>query len=253
MSIRAEILDDQGEGIPILYVPGVDGSGLMLLGAADRIAREFRLIRLCYQSVDEAPDDYESLAASLVTCIEASGLERAILLSESFGGAITLQAALDRPYRVAALALVNSFSHYSRRLRLALSRVSAPLVPRPLFHFGRRMLAPALFFGKLREPDAIRRFRAEAGVCFDAPYRRRLALISRLDLRRRLKEIQQPVSLFAGDRDRVVDSLAQARSMCDALRNAELEVIEGGGHLILPLEKLPWPRWLMQLAERARM
>ena len=39
--------------------------------------------------------------------------------------------------------------------------------------------------------------------------------------------------------------------MQELLLDAELEVVAGGGHLVLPLAELPWVEWLEQLARRA--
>jgi alpha-beta hydrolase superfamily lysophospholipase len=82
-------------------------------------------------------------------------------------------------------------------------------------------------------------------------YRRRLRMIAGLDLRGRLRDVRQPVALFAGDRDRIVASVPLGRAMQRGLPDAELEVIRGGGHLLLPLSSLPWEDWLEKLCVRA--
>ena len=46
--------------------------------------------------------------------------------------------------------------------------------------------------------------------------------------------------------------MKQAREMERALPDAKLQVVEGGGHLILPLRDLPWRDWLLDLAGKIR-
>ena len=51
-AMQVEILATAGSGPPLVYVPGIDGSGELLLGAAARLERRFRLTRLCYRGED---------------------------------------------------------------------------------------------------------------------------------------------------------------------------------------------------------
>lgn len=250
----AEIRSDRGSGPPLLYVPGIDGSGRMLLGTEERLARRFRLVCLGYRVAvgsPAGPESYRALAASAMACAAELGLRRVALLAESFGGAVALQAALDHSDRVAGLAIVNGFAWYRSRLRLWLARAGWPLLPKPLFSACRARLAPYSLFGRLREEAAVRALCSGQLDFAGGGYGRRLRMIAGLDLRPRLGEIHQPVALFAGDCDRIVAAVRLAREMQRALPDAELTVIEGGGHLVLPLARLPWEEWLAKLCERA--
>src|SRR6185436_9727966 len=85
----AEIVATRGSGPPLVYVPGIDGSGELLLGTAARLERRFRLTRLRYAG--GSGGDYASLAASVAACIERAGAARALVLAESFGVALALE------------------------------------------------------------------------------------------------------------------------------------------------------------------
>ena len=244
----AKLLAREGEGPAVAYVPGIDGSGELLLETAARIAERFTLLRFRYLA--EGEDSYPFLAASIIQEVKAQGFERCILLAESFGGAVAFQAALGFPETVCALLIVNSFVHYRRRFRLGLARLTAPLVPKFCFHKGRKLFAPWSLFGKRRDPEALAAFRAHCGTYFDAGYRRRLRMIQGLDLRSRLGQVRQPVLLVVSDQDRIVDSLRSGREMAEALPQAELEIAKGGGHLILPLREEPWVQRLQRLQAR---
>jgi pimeloyl-ACP methyl ester carboxylesterase len=248
--MRTRLHADEGSGPPLVYVPGIDGSGEFLLGQAEVLAQRLRLLRLRHEGADPDRDGYQAMADDVVEVIAGAGIGRALLLAESFGGGIALQAALDHADRVAGLALVNTFPRFGHRTRLALTRAFAPLVPQPVFRRARQRFAAWSLFGRHRDPDAIRRFRSVPASRFDGAYRRRLQMIATLDLRSRLPQIRQPVALFAGTDDRVVDSVRQARAMAALLPDATVEIIDGGGHLILPLD-LPWTDWFLRLAERA--
>src|SRR5262245_41325916 len=105
--MEARVIDVRGSGPPLVYVPGIDGSGELLLGTAARLAASFRLVRLRYGG--DSSGGYEELAASLVRVLDELEIERALLLAESFGVSVALETALDHPQRVAGLALVNGF------------------------------------------------------------------------------------------------------------------------------------------------
>ena len=100
--------------------------------------------------------------------------------------------------------------------------------------------------------DTLRRFHElPPSEGFDQAYMRRMAMIASLDLRPELHRIAQPVSLFASTDDHVVASLEEAREMAALLPNAELHVLEGAGHVVLPMPDEPWVDRLRELEARA--
>lgn len=243
-----------GAGPELVYVPGIDGTGELLLGAEERFARTFRLTRLRYVSEPEVAvgaDRYDELARSACERLDERGIGRALLLAESFGVGLALQIALDHPARVSGLALVNGFAHFSKRASLALSRATFARLPRSLFDLARRHFAPITLFGPRRDPDVLLRFHALAGHATVEGYRRRLAMIAELDLRPRLNEIRPPVALFASDRDRIVASVRAAGEMQMLLSDATFELLPASGHVVLPFPDEPWVERLQSLAARA--
>ncbi len=247
--MQAEIVATAGTGPPLFYLPGIDGSGELLLGTAPRLERRFRLTRLCYGG--DATGDYATLASSVARCITSTGAERALVLAESFGVAVALQTALDHPARVAGLALVNGFAHYRDRFGLALTRSVFALAPQAWIHATRARFVQRGLFAPRRDDEALRALLGLRGDWFDARYRARLALIQRLDLRARLAAIRCAVALFAADKDRVVAAVPAAREMQSSLAGSELFVIQDAGHLVLPLAEEPWEARLELLARRA--
>lgn len=252
--MRAEILADGGSGPTLVYVPGIDGTGELLLGTAARLERRFRLVRLRYVGEPGdagGGDSYAALAASALSALEERGATRPLLLAESFGGAVALQMALDAPESVAGVAIVNSFAHYSARKRLALTLALSRLSTRTLYRIGRRLMAQWALLAPRRDAAALEAFKGLSRIGIDAAYRRRLRMIEGLDLRPRLGEIRVPVALFAADRDRVVDSLESLRAIESSIPGATLEVIPLANHLVLPLAEEPWVERMEALARRA--
>ncbi|HVR28777.1 MAG TPA: alpha/beta hydrolase [Thermoanaerobaculia bacterium] len=272
-----EVLSDRGQGPALIYLPGIDGSGQLLFGTAARLEQRFRLLRLRYRlSANPEHRTYHHLAASAVETVSLRGVDRMLLLAESFGGAVALRAALDFPSSVAGLALVNAFPHFRHRARLGCSRIGARCTPAWMLSFGRRLFGPRLLFGGAGEADAIAEFlgapprdatpgdppgpwrsapRAWRGAgpawTMSEGYPARLQMIQRLDLRGELGRVRQPVALFASTRDRIVDSVRQAREMARLLPDAELEILEGRGHIVLPVAEIDWPARMERLAERS--
>jgi pimeloyl-ACP methyl ester carboxylesterase len=249
--MNAKLRGDAGSGMAVVYVPGIDGTGDLMLGLEQRLERAVRLIRVCYDVDDEGcADTYEALAASVAEVVRSRGVERCLVIAESFGGAVALQLALSEPQLVAGLMVVNSFAYYSRRAHLALMLALSPFVTEWTFNFARKHFAPKKLFGR-SDPKALADFQALPGVDFDEGYLRRARMIQGLDLRPKVAGVTQPVALFAGDKDQVVPSVRSLGELQRLLLDATLEVLPGGGHVVLPLEEEPWLERVFDLAERA--
>ncbi|MEZ5964456.1 MAG: alpha/beta hydrolase [Planctomycetota bacterium] len=245
--MRADILDDDGHGPTVVYLPGIGGTGALMTPCAARLRARFRVIRLHYRP--GGADSYAHLTDTALDALAAVEAGPSLLLAESFGGAIALRAALAAPQRVVALALVNSFVRYPRRGQLALTRAASALCPPGALRWLRMRVGARRALGAQERPELTATM-AQRPPRFDAAYRARLRLVAELDLRRHLDGVRQPVALFAADRDRVVPSLACAREMLGLLPDADLRVLTGCSHLVLPLAELAWPEWLAALWQR---
>ena len=249
--MHAELRNRTGHGEPLVYVPGIDGSGDYLLGTEQRLARSSEVITLRYATDEETPT-HATLAASIAQLLEPLGLGPSLVLAESFGVAVALQLALDFPAVVGGLMLVNGFARYENRALLALSRAFAPLVTPKLFALGKPLAARLGLFGGRRDDAALDVFLSTASGGIDLGYRQRLEMIQHVNLLPRLHEIQQPVAIFASDRDRVVPSIRAGRVMAERLPDATLEILRGAGHIVLPLEGEPWPERVEALRRRTQ-
>ena len=243
-----------GRGPNLVYVPGIDGTGDFLLDTARRLESRFRLVRLGYRETGkpwQGVDPYQELAASIDRVVADLGITQTLSLAESFGGAVSLAWSLQARERVRGLAIVNSFAYFSRRWNLASTRRVARFLTPGIFRFARRWFAWPVLFWPRRDEEAWQRFREIEGSVFGRAYRTRLEMISGLDLRPRLGEIERPVFLYAADRDLVVSSIREGRVMLSLLPNARMTVLERTGHLALPLAEEPWVERMEEMAREA--
>ena len=160
-----------------------------------------------------------------------------------------MQMALDHPERVGGLALVNTFAKHPSRRALHVSNFLAAGSNQWLYRTLRRFAGRKGLLGDHATPEILAVFDAHRAP-FGADYQTRLRMLFDFDLRARLPEIQQPVALFAAERDKVVSSVDCAREMQALLPDATLRILPGAGHLVLPVAAFDWPAWLRELRER---
>src|SRR5262245_43409448 len=101
----------------VVYLPGLDGTG-RLLHRQPGLHAGFRVDCVSYPQDRFAT--YEELADLGAELIRSAGGRPAIILAESFGGAVALILALRHPQLVERLLLVNTFAWYPRRLLIFL-------------------------------------------------------------------------------------------------------------------------------------
>jgi len=223
--------------IPVVYLPGIDGTGRLLHRQA-RLNAEFAVRCVSY------PQDNKHTYADLVTlgtrALEESG--PSVVLAESFGGGIALTIALERPELVQRLVLVNTFARYPRRLFIdALALVGRWLPNRPT-HRATRRIRGYFFFGP-RVP------RAEQDAWWDLTadvpmrvYGHRFRLLRELDLLPRLSDVKVPAVVFVSPDDWVVPAPA-GRLLAKRLPRAKL-VETPAGHAAMIDPRVDVAAWL---------
>jgi len=188
---------------PVVYLPGVDGTG-RLLHRQPGLAERFTLRCVSYPQDDR--HTYADLVSLGVKQLEDTG--PGVVLAESFGGAVGLMIALQRPDLVRRLVLVNTFAWYPRRLSIGLMSVVGPWLPNSPSHPSTRGVRSLFFFGRSipkSEQDAW--WDRTADVPMRA-YGHRFRMLAELDLRQRLREIDIPAIVFTSPNDWVVPATA---------------------------------------------
>lgn len=220
-----------GSGDPLVFVPGMDGTGQLFYRQAPRLAQSFRVATYALRndagSMATLVDDLERVIAAV-----APDGRRAIVVGESFGGALALSFALARPERVDRLVVLNSFPYFAPQFRLRLARYGLAIIPWGVMSLIRRATAFRLHSAHTHR-DEIRRFMELTAGASRAGYLNRLELLMSYDVRDRLHQLRSPTLFLAADQDHLVPAVAQARLMAARVPNATLRVLEGHGHICL--------------------
>lgn len=224
-------LNVTGAGEPVVLVPGMDGTGQLFYAQVPRLARSYRVATYALRN-DAA--NWSTLVDDLGRVVDqvAPQSRRAIVLGESFGGALALSFALAAPSRVSALVILNSFAHFAPQFRLRLARLGLGALPWGMMGLIRRATAFRLHSAHTHRAE-IRRFMALTAAASRRGYLNRLRLLTDYDVRDRLGELRIPTLFLAADQDHLVPSVAQARLMCDRVSGSAMQVLTGHGHICL--------------------
>jgi pimeloyl-ACP methyl ester carboxylesterase len=182
---------------------------------------------------------------SVIRLLNHFGVEKAILVGNSAGGAIAMQTALAHPDRVSALVLVDPAVYSDEGPRSYLRPLFAtpqlrrlgPLLVRKIQERGPELLKLAWHNPALLRPEIIKLYQKPLKVenwdkaLWEFTLARRPS-----GLEQRLSELDLPTLVITGDDDRIVPT-EQSVQLAGELPNAELVVIPDAGHV--PHEERP--------------
>jgi len=182
------------------------------------------------------------IAADLRAVLEALDLRDVVIVGHSMGGIATQAMCIDHPEvvhaRVAGIVLLSSlarspFAGNPRLVRLAtavaahLPDTSAVLRARDL-----GLVLTRAGFGRSPAPSHVEVTR-QMLLATDAETRRDAATsLAGLNLMARLHEIHCPTLVIGGSAD-VIAPVAESRRIAAAIPGARLEVLDGGGHMLM--------------------
>ncbi|HEX6183627.1 MAG TPA: alpha/beta hydrolase [Pyrinomonadaceae bacterium] len=231
----------EGNGPAFVYVCGIEGSGRLFYKQAEDLARDHTVVSFPLRA--EGWYTMPRLVEDLAGVIREAGGGRATVLGESFGGLLTMATALEHPELFERIILVNTFPHFSERLKIhagcLLFRVFYPMLKAHRTRTARHVL----FSPDVGEEDR-RLFREHTREVGREGYVSRMRIIRDTDLRPRLGEIQAPALVVAGTADRLLDSVRAGRLMADRLPRARLKLLEGTGHTALLSGRVRVRDWL---------
>lgn len=243
---------DEGSGPVLLLVHGLAGQTRNFTHSLfDRLKREHRVVVLDrpgsgYSTrpagASAALDDQ---ALTIARFCQTLGLERPLVVGHSLGGAIALALALNHPEQVGGLALIAPVTHPMGRVPHPFEglEIASPLVRRlvawtlatPL-SIANRALALQTLFG----PQAVAADFATKGggllnlrPCTFIGASCDLVAADLADMPPRYKSLTLPIGILYGTDDRILDPAAHGTALAEKLHDADLELIEGGGHMIL--------------------
>jgi pimeloyl-ACP methyl ester carboxylesterase len=244
---------DEGTGPTLLLVHGLAGQmhnfTHSLLG---KLRHDFRVVIL-----DRPGSGYSTRPAEASAAISAQAriisrfcqelkLGRPLIVGHSLGGAIALALALDHPEQVAGLALLAPVTHRPERVPPPFDgiAIASPLLRHLIawtlatpLSIANRERALATLFGP--EPIA-RDFAVRGGgllnlrpCSFIGASADLMATHDELgEMPARYKDLTVPVGILYGTDDRILDPAAHGKGLAAKVAGADLELIEGGGHMI---------------------
>ncbi|MFN8580660.1 MAG: alpha/beta hydrolase [Gemmatimonadaceae bacterium] len=224
-------LSIEGEGPPLLLVPGMDGTGRLFYKQVPLLSRHFRV------GTFRLPDDahhLDTMVAAVVEVVQAmspSG-EPVIVCGESFGGAMSLSLAARHPELVRALVILNSFSRFLPQHRLHAAVASLSVMPWGMMALVRRLTAFRMH-SRFTHRAELRRFLHETRATTREGYLNRLRILMEYDARPHLANLPMPVLFLAADQDHLIPSVEQAEYMVSRVPRGSLRVLEGHGHVCL--------------------
>ena len=224
-------LSVRGEGTPLVLVPGMDGTGDLFYRQLPLLERSYRVATYALRETACRMEDLVDDLRGIVDRVAGPG-NPAIVLGESFGGALALSFALAHPGRVRSLVVVNSFPYFVPQFRLKLAIAALSAVPWSAMGVVRRVTAFRLHSPHTHR-DEIRRFIELTRAATQEGYRNRLKALTAYDIRERLQNIAVPTLFIAAECDHLVPSVREARFMAGRVPGASLRVLPGHGHICL--------------------
>lgn len=220
-----------GEGPPLVLVPGMDGTGRLFYRQIPLLSRRFSVVTYALR---DTADSMDTLVADLAAIVEAVApdQQRAIIVGESFGGALALSFAVAHPDKVRAVVTLNSFPYFAPQVRLWLAWWLLRILPVGTMPLVRRLTAFRLHSAHTHR-DEVERFMTLTRDINREGYLNRLRILRHYDVRSRLHEIGAPSLFLAADADHLVPAVAQAKLMAAQVPGSGVRILEGHGHICL--------------------
>jgi pimeloyl-ACP methyl ester carboxylesterase len=224
-----------GSGTPLVLVPGLAG-GFELLGPlARRLACDFQVISVQLRGEDDCfalrrRFGLVDLVEDLAEFLDWFGLERPDLMGVSFGGVLALELAARRPHRIRSLVLQGVGARFERGLLQQVADIVLSGYPLPADNAFVNQFFNLLFGGKQKPGPLFQFVVRQCWQTDQAVMAHRFRLVKSFAMDGRLRAVQAPALLLAGDRD-LLTSPQSLRELAHGVRRAKLVSLPGCGHL----------------------
>ncbi|MDJ0687037.1 MAG: alpha/beta hydrolase [Xenococcaceae cyanobacterium MO_188.B32] len=219
-----------------VYLPGMDGTGVLLTNQADELSQSFDLRCLSIPSNDLS--DWDTLANKTRDLIEQeitrSPSRPVYLCGESFGGCLALKTTVTAPQIVKRLILVNPASSFNQRPILGLGINLISWVPSYIHQTSAIGLLPFLAeLSRMRKPERRALLQAMRSLPQKVVSWRLSLLKDFMVSKQELTSLKQPTLIIAGGADRLLPSVEEAQNLLKILPQAQMKVLPQSGHACL--------------------
>ncbi len=243
-------VDSWGEGPPVLLIHGASSDMDVFKPTVIPLLRK-RYFLAAYDRpgmgfTRERPPNAETLevqAKVAADVIEQIGLNKPIVIAHSYGGAVALRLALDRPDLISGLVLIAPVAYdwpggVSWHLYWSANPVVGGLfnhAAQPFVEAAARDGVKGTFAPLPPAPDYFERasvIRATTPTALRANGLDLLAAKSEVTAQQdRYPGITMPVAIMTGDRDGVVSPAIHSRQLAKTLPDVRLKIVHGAGHV----------------------
>jgi pimeloyl-ACP methyl ester carboxylesterase len=244
---------DEGSGPTLLLIHGLAGQTRVFTHSLlDRLKSQYRVVILdrpgCGYSTrpPRASAAISAQARTIAHFIDKLGLKRPLVVGHSLGGAIALSLALDHPDRVGGLALLAPLTHAQDEVPPLFRglAVKSPMMRHfiawtsaiPLSIRNRQFVLEQAFgpqpvvadYGTLGGGLLNLRPRSYVNASRDL-----MATTQDMaQMQERYHQLTIPVGMLFGTGDRLLDHIKHGAAMAAKVAGLDLELIEGGGHMV---------------------
>lgn len=236
-----------GKGEPLVYVCGIEGSGLNFYRQLPDLERDHAVVTFPLRG--KGNYNLDRLVADVRGIVCDAGFDRATFIGESFGGLVVQALALAHPEIVKRIILVNTFASFLHRAKLRAGLFLYSCLPQSWVNKYRSSRSGTELFSDDIEPDDRARFLRNTSVVELEGYLSRLRIIRDTDLLPKLHLIQIPALIVTSTADHMLDAVASGRAMAERLPRAKTVVLEGTGHLALLSNRVRVRDWFREFSE----
>ncbi len=233
------MVEGSGAGNPLLLINGIGATGDLFRPLRqhldDRETIAFDAPGVGGSREPMYPPTMRSLAGTVAGLIDELGHDRVDVLGLSWGGALAQELARRHPHRVRRLVLAATLPGWTAvpGRPLALSILMSPARYYSEAYLDR--VAPTLYGREIRDHRHLMKEHARLRATLPPSqlgYAYQLAALRRWTSLPWLHRLPHRTLVLAGDDDSIVP-LANGRILASRIRDAQLHVIRGGGHLFL--------------------
>lgn len=226
-----------GRGHPLIFVSGLSGTARSWQPQIAAFSEHYQVITYDQRGTGASDTrqthfSVDGMAEELVALMDALGIERAHLVGQSTGGAISQTVAIEHPERVAGLVLFSTWTHcdpWFRRLFEARRRMYLECGPELHQMFHPLFLFPPDYVNVHDAELEEERRRSTASAPPVEVSIGRIDAITAFDRRDDLGRIGSPTLVMVAENDYITPSYF-ARALHAAIRGSRLHVFDGGGH-----------------------